>query len=84
MTFSAKSEDKNLKTLKITGPDPALNTTGICASQCALSLLELINEQERRPHLKVITGGIVTPGFIFKDSNLVTRLKSKGIKFEIN
>jgi short subunit dehydrogenase-like uncharacterized protein len=84
MTFSAKSEDKNLKTLKINGPDPALNTTGICASQCALSLLELINEQERRSHLKVITGGIVTPGFIFKDSNLVTRLKYKGIKFEIN
>lgn len=83
MWFTGVSSDNNrTKELIISGPDPAFNTTAICASQCAISLYELINETERVGHLKTIPSGFVTPGFVFRNSNLLNRLRAKGIKIE--
>ncbi|KAF9760860.1 Saccharopine dehydrogenase-like oxidoreductase [Nosema granulosis] len=86
MWFTGESTNDNVaenKEMIISGPDPAFTTTGICASQCAISLYEILGETERAIHLKKISGGAVTPGFIFKNSNLMNRLRAKGIKIEL-
>lgn len=63
----------------ITGPDPGYITTSICLSQASLCLLDILKGRGSR----VFSGGVLTPGCAFHNTDLVDRLKKKGINFNI-
>ncbi|KAI8872286.1 hypothetical protein GQ42DRAFT_161431 [Ramicandelaber brevisporus] len=56
---------------KVSGPEPGYVATPICVVQCALIVLS-----------KDVPRGVLTPAAAFADTDLVSRLTSRGIKFE--
>ncbi|KAI1287095.1 Saccharopine dehydrogenase-like oxidoreductase [Halotydeus destructor] len=60
---------------RITGPEPTYRSTGICAVQSAITLVEESKKFEN--------GGVLTPGSAFAGTGIIERLEKCGIKFDI-
>lgn len=62
------------KSLKITGPDPGYLSTSVFVTECAYLLLE--NEGK-------IEHGVLTPAQAYHTTNIVDRLSSRGVYFQV-
>lgn len=67
------------KTLTVMGPDPFYVSSAICTVQTAVVFLE----QLRSPDAMLFRGGVVTPACVLYNTDIMQRLASKGIKFEL-
>jgi len=67
--------DGEIKT-KVSGPEPGYQTTPICMVAAAMTVLE---ESESIP----LDGGVLTPGSAFRNTAIIDRLQSRGMKFEV-
>ncbi|CAH2040655.1 unnamed protein product, partial [Iphiclides podalirius] len=76
-TLIGKGSDKEAKsrTVKITGSDPAYKTT---AAAALFSAVTILLERSKTPK-----GGVLMPECVFHDTDIVERLKSNGIHYEI-
>jgi saccharopine dehydrogenase-like len=61
--------------LEITGPNPGYETTAICMIQSGITILE---ESDKMP----FNGGVLTPGFAFRRTSIVDRLKLHSLCFK--
>ncbi|WUR02759.1 saccharopine dehydrogenase (SCCPDH) [Vairimorpha necatrix] len=77
-----KNLDYKTKHLVISGPD-VYTTTGICISQASLVLHEMIKSRQDGKNISNLPGGVVTPGFVFRETNLKEKLRNLGIIFNI-
>lgn len=87
MTFEGvgiKNGENISKKLFITGPDPAYTTTGICISHCALILHDMLRKRKLKENVLNLQGGVLTPGFVFRDSNFIDKIRSHGILIELS
>jgi len=69
----AEKPDKTIQT-RIEGPELAYRTTPICLVQCALTILKHKEKISQK-------GGVLTPGSVFVDTNLIERLNKRKVKF---
>ncbi|XP_005100947.1 saccharopine dehydrogenase-like oxidoreductase [Aplysia californica] len=69
----SKKPDKIIQT-KISGPDLGYGATPICLIQCAVTLLKSRDKIRQK-------GGVLTPGSVFIDTDLIARLDRHGVKF---
>lgn len=76
--FKGENNEKNVKKMKVTGPDPGYVTTPICMVTSALVLKDLL---EKKAEME-FKGGVVTTSMVFRNTDLVDRLKSRGLKIE--
>ncbi|KAF7680926.1 Saccharopine dehydrogenase-like oxidoreductase [Astathelohania contejeani] len=74
-----KNGVKSERILRVSGPDPGYITTSICVSTCALLLLEKINKKDESK----FKGGVLTPACAFYGTDIVDRLRNKGIMFKM-
>lgn len=70
------------KNLVISGPDP-YTTTGICVSQSALVLKEMIFKRNMGDNVCNFPGGVLTPGFVFRNTKLPENIESLGISINL-
>ncbi|RWS04165.1 hypothetical protein B4U79_09649 [Dinothrombium tinctorium] len=75
MRVNAHHFDESLSRVKITGPEAGYKTASICCIQSALTLL---NEHHNIP----LPGGVLTPGFAFQNTKIISNLSNYNIKFE--
>ncbi|KAG5860315.1 saccharopine dehydrogenase NADP binding domain-containing protein [Encephalitozoon hellem] len=82
----ARGERKNEivgRSLTITGPDPSYIMTSICLTQTAVVFLKSLNQRVRGTGVTLFRGGVITPACVLYNTDIVQRLSSKGIKFEV-
>ena len=63
-------------TTRVSGPEPGYAATSIMFVELARCLLE---DRASLP----VRGGVFTPGAVFYNSSLITRLKAAGIQFTV-
>lgn len=71
------------KNLEITGPDPGYVTMSIAVSISAFFLLDLLQKRDNGENISNLPGGVLTPGFLFRDCNYLEKFDSYGIRFKI-
>lgn len=71
------------KCLIISGPDPAYIMTSICLTQTAVVFLRSLNQRERGTGVTLFRGGVITPACVLYNTDIIQRLSSKGVKFEV-
>jgi short subunit dehydrogenase-like uncharacterized protein len=79
-----KDGEVKTKKLKISGPDPSYISTAILASQCAVTLLESLEMRKQGSGVLLFSGGVLTPAAAFHNTDIVHRLISRGIRFELS
>ncbi|KAH9411471.1 hypothetical protein HK407_05g09900 [Ordospora pajunii] len=72
------------KRLVISGPDPSYLTTSICLTQVAIAFLNALDLQAEGTGVTYFKGGVITPGCALFNTDIVKRLVSRGIRFEID
>ncbi|KAM0672803.1 hypothetical protein OCOL_000069 [Ordospora colligata] len=72
------------KRLVISGPDPSYITTSICLTQVAIAFLNALDLQAENTGVMHFKGGVITPGCVLFNTDIVKRLTSRGIRFEID
>lgn len=70
--------DSSTKTVKcsLSGPDAGYETTSRCMIQAGISILD---ESDKMP----FSGGVIPPGFAFRNTSIVERLILHGIDFKV-
>lgn len=71
----SNSQSKTVK-VRVAGPDPGYETTSRCLIQAGLSILD---ESDKMP----FTGGVIPPGFAFRNTSIIDRLNRHGVTFKV-
>lgn len=83
MARGEKDREIRNRRLVISGPDPSYITTAICLTQCAVGFLRSLDKMEPGTGVTLFRGGVITPACVLYNTDIVQRLISKGIKFEM-
>ena len=76
-----RREQEQLLVSRVVGPEPNHVATATFAIQAALTLLL---EKDHLPRLDDgHSGGVLTPGVAFADTNIIHKLRKRNIKFEV-